>query len=66
MAAYLLDNWSARQDVQLSLGVRYDWDSRTRDFVWEPRLSLAWSPLGDRRTRISGGFAVSADAVTPP
>jgi len=63
-AAYLLDTWRVSQGVQFNLGVRQDWDRAIGDVAWSPRLSASWSPFESGRTRISGGYAITHDAVT--
>jgi hypothetical protein len=48
--------------VQFNLGVREDWDRRIPNIAWSPRAAFSWAPFS--RTRISGGYSVTHDAVT--
>jgi hypothetical protein len=63
-SAYLLDTWRVSKALQFNLGIRQDWDQSLGDVAWSPRLSFSWSPLPSGRTRISGGYALTHDAVT--
>jgi len=63
-SSYLLDTWRISKRLQFNLGVREDWDQRIRDLAWSPRLALSWSPFRPGHTRISGGYAITHDAVT--
>lgn len=64
MSAYLLDTWRVAQRLQFTLGIRQDWDQQISDLAWSPRLGFSWSPLAGNRTRISGGYSITHDAVT--
>ena len=46
------------------LGVRQDWDQRIGNVAWSPRAAFSWAPLASGRTRISGGYSLTHDAVT--
>jgi hypothetical protein len=63
-SSFLLDTWRVSKGLQFNLGIRQDWDQGIGDVAWSPRLSLSWSPTASGRTRISGGFAITHDAVT--
>jgi hypothetical protein len=63
-SAYLLDTWRVSKGLQFNLGIRQDWDQSLGDVAWSPRLAFAWSPFASGRTRISGGYAITHDAVT--
>ncbi len=63
-SAYLLDTWRVAKGLQFNLGIRQDWDQSLGDVAWSPRLAFAWSPFASGRTRISGGYAITHDAVT--
>jgi len=62
-AWYALDSWRLTKQVQIDAGVREDWDARIDDAAWSPHVSLSWAPFGNARTRISGGYALTHDAV---
>ncbi len=64
LSSYVLDTWSVSKRLQFTLGIRQDWDQRIGALVWSPRLVLSWSPVASGRTRISGGYALTHDAVT--
>jgi hypothetical protein len=48
--------------LQFNAGVREDWDRKIGDVAWSPRAAFSWSPFS--RTRISGGYSITHDAVT--
>jgi hypothetical protein len=64
MSSYLLDTWRISKRFQLSLGVREDWDQRISGLAWSPRLAFSWSPFASSKTRISGGYSITHDALT--
>ena len=64
MSAYVLDTWRISKRLQLNLGVREDWDRKIGNVAWSPRAAFSWSPLASARTRISGGYSITHDAVT--
>jgi hypothetical protein len=64
LSAYVLDTWRVSKRLQFNVGVREDWDRRIGDVAWSPRAAFSWSPLASARTRISGGYAITHDAVT--
>ncbi len=63
-STFLLDTWRMSQRLQFTLGVRQDWDQRISDVAWSPRAAFSWSPFASARTRISGGYSITHDAVT--
>lgn len=63
MGSYLLDAWRLSKRLQLNLGVRQDWDRRIGQIALSPRLSASWSPFASGNTRVSGGYAITHDAV---
>ncbi len=63
MSSYLLDTWRISKRLQFDLGLRQDWDRRVDHIAWSPRAAFSWSPLAGGHTRISGGYAVTHDAV---
>lgn len=64
MSAFLLDTWRASKRLQFDLGMREDWDRKIGALAWSPRAAFSWSPLASGRTRISGGYSITHDAVT--
>lgn len=64
MSSYVLDTWRLPKRLQLMLGVRQDWDQRIGNVAWSPRAAFSWAPLASGRTRISGGYSLTHDAVT--
>lgn len=62
---FVEDAWRARPDLTLNLGLRYDreYGDALRPFKGfpddnniAPRFSFAWTPAGDRKTSVRGGF----------
>ncbi len=63
MSFYLLDTWRLGRRFQIDGGVREDWDQAIGATAWSPRIAFSWDPFGSGRTRISGGYAITHDAV---
>jgi hypothetical protein len=63
-SAYLLDAWRVSKQFQLNLGIREDRDQRIGASAWSPRAAFSWAPFESARTRISGGYSITHDAVT--
>lgn len=63
-SSFLLDSWRPATHLQIQLGLRQDWDRRLGDLAFSPRLGFSWAPFASGRTRISGGYALTHDAVT--
>ncbi|HTL42711.1 MAG TPA: TonB-dependent receptor [Vicinamibacterales bacterium] len=58
-AAYAQDTYRARPDLSLDLGLRYDrqtFSDATKNFA--PRVGFSWSPAGDPRTAVRGGYGL--------
>jgi hypothetical protein len=64
ISTYLLDTWRISKRLQFNLGIRQDWDQKIDALAWSPRAAFSWSPLASGRTRISGGYSITHDAVT--
>lgn len=64
LSAYILDTWRVSKRLQFNLGIREDWDRKIADAAWSPRAAFSWSPFASARTRISGGYSITHDAVT--
>ena len=62
-AWYAQDSWRLTKQLQVDAGIREDWDRAIHDAAWSPHVSLSWAPLGSSRTRVSGGYALTHDAV---
>ena len=60
---WFLDTWRIAKRLQVEAGARNDWDRRVRRAAWSPRASVSWAPFGSDHTRVSGGYAVTHDAV---
>ncbi len=63
-SSYLLDTWRVSKSLQFEVGFREDLDHRATDVAWSPRAAFSWSPFASGHTRVSGGYAISHDAVT--
>jgi len=65
-AAFLRDTWTVVPNLTLDLGLRYDRQTLTdaRNDV-SPRLGFAWSPGGDPKTAVRGGFGLYYSEVRP-
>jgi hypothetical protein len=63
-SGFLLDTWRVSKRLQFNLGIRQDWDRKIDALAWSPRAAFSWSPLASGRTRISGGYSITHDAVT--
>ena len=48
--------------MNVEYGFRQDWDQLVGRFVFSPRASIAYSPDGAGKTKISGGYGVIHDA----
>ncbi len=62
-SGWLLDTWRIAKSFQINAGVRQDWDRLVHDIGWSPRIAFSWAPLADSRTRVTGGYSVTHDAV---
>ena len=58
----MLDSWRVRENLQLDLGFRQDWDRLVGAVAFSPRLSFSLSPFGSTSTRIAGGYAITRDS----
>ena len=63
-STYVQDTWRISKSLQLVLGIRGDRDETIGALAWSPRLAVSWSPFRSAHTRVTGGFAVTHDAVT--
>ena len=63
VAGFWEDSWSARPNLTLNYGVRYELDKRyapmrTDSNNFAPRVSLSWDPFGDHKTVIRAGYGM--------
>lgn len=63
MSWYALDSWRISSRLQAEAGIRSDWDAQVHDLAWSPHVSLSWAPFASGHTRITGGYAITHDAV---
>lgn len=64
LSVYALDTWRIAKNLQVSLGLRGDRDQGIGATGWSPRAAVSWSPFESGKTRVSGGYAITHDAVT--
>jgi hypothetical protein len=64
VAPWVVDSWRVAKRLQFEVGARQDWDRLVDRAAWSPRASFSWAPFANGLTRISGGYAVTHDAVT--
>jgi hypothetical protein len=64
LSGFLQDDWHARSNLTLNLGIRYDveivkdipdWPAGTDKNNVDPRIGFAWDPKGDQKWAIRGG-----------
>ncbi len=63
VSSFVLDTWSLSKRLQLTAGIRQDWEHAIGDTAWSPRVAFSWSPFHSASTRIAGGYSVTHDAV---
>ena len=69
LGVFLLDDWRARPNLSLSLGLRYEIQTNiSQGTNFAPRIGVAWSPRagtsGRGKTVIRGGFGMFYDRVS--
>ena len=64
LSGFLQDDWHAKHNLTLNLGIRYDveiikdipdWPAGTDKNNFDPRIGFAWDPKGDQKWAIRGG-----------
>jgi outer membrane receptor protein involved in Fe transport len=66
VGAYLKDDWQARPNLTLSLGLRYDWQNYFHDNNnIGPRISVAYAPHGSKKYVLRGGVGLFTDRSGP-
>jgi hypothetical protein len=64
VGVFIEDDWRARQNLTLNLGLRYEGQTNIHDWRdFGPRLGLAWAPAGNRgnaspKTVVRAGFGM--------
>lgn len=64
VGVFAQDDWRARPNLTLSLGLRYEAQNNISDWTdFAPRIGFAWAPGGSqqRKTVVRGGFGIFYD-----
>ena len=59
--AWVEDKWSPSRQLSLTLGLKYDWTTLSRENEWAPRAGFALLPWKNGRTVIRGGIGIFYD-----
>jgi hypothetical protein len=62
-AAFAQDHWLITPELALDLGARAERQAVTETFRIAPRAGLAWTPFGNQRTALRGGYGLFYDRV---
>lgn len=62
-AAFAQDHWLITPKLALDLGARAERQGVTETFRIAPRAGLAWTPFGNQRTVVRGGYGLFYDRV---
>lgn len=63
LATFGQDHWIVTQNLALDLGLRVERQGVTETFRMAPRVGLAWTPFGNQRTVLRGGYGFFYDRV---
>jgi hypothetical protein len=63
LAAFAQDHWVITSKLALDLGARAERQGVTETFRIAPRAGLAWTPFGNQRTVLRGGYGLFYDRV---
>jgi hypothetical protein len=63
VASYLNDHWQPVPKLVIDLGLREDWDELVRRASIAPRVSAAFAPFANSRTKLVAGYTVIHDAT---
>lgn len=63
VSAFGQDHWVVTQNLALDFGLRAERQGITETERYAPRLGFAWTPLGNQRTVIRGGWGLFYDRV---
>jgi hypothetical protein len=61
--AFVQDRWTVGGSLAIDAGLRYEHQRLADGQTFAPRAGFAWSPTGDSRTVLRGGFGLFYDKV---
>jgi hypothetical protein len=62
LGEFVGDDWRVRSNVTVSMGLRYEAQTRIRDYAdFAPRIGVAWAPGNSKKTVVRGGFGMFYD-----
>ena len=63
VASYINDHWQPVPRLVIDVGLREDWDELVRQAALAPRVSTAFAPFANSRTKVVAGYTVIHDAT---